>query len=227
MIADYHADLQAFSLDALKQRLLAQPLFASHRVLIQNIDEQFAILQAHGIQNLADVFRQLKTKNSSAVCAKQTGIDEHYLTLLRREVNGYLPKPANFSDFPNLGEETIKSLQAMQIRHTADLFPFIRTAAKREAFSQRSGLSMETVLLLTHLTDLARIRWVGPAFSILLLRAGYDTVAKVIAADAQQVYHTLIQLNEKELVYGGKIGLADMRLLVQVANDVPLTIDFS
>ena len=72
------------------------------------------------------------------------------------------------------------------------------------------------ILQLTKLTDLARLKWVGPKFATLLLAAGCDTVQKIANSDYEQLYFTLVQVNEEQHIYQGKFGLEDLKLWVNV-----------
>ena len=79
---------------------------------------------------------------------------------------------------------------------------------------------------LAKLTDLSRIRWVNHTFAYVLLEAGYDTAEKVAAADYKALYETVKTLNEEREIYKGHIGVHDMKLCVEAAEDVSLEIEY-
>ena len=79
---------------------------------------------------------------------------------------------------------------------------------------------------LTKLTDLSRIRWVNHTFAFVLLEAGYDTVEKVANSDYKELYEKVKKLNEERNLYKGHIGLHDMKLCVEAAQDVSFEIEY-
>ena len=48
----------------------------------------------------------IKIKEIVFIC-KKTGLPVEYLTVLRREVNSYQPRPSNLKDFPGVNPETV------------------------------------------------------------------------------------------------------------------------
>jgi hypothetical protein len=82
-------------------------------------------------------------------------------------------------------------------------------------------------LELTKLTDVARLKWVGPKFARLLIESEYDTAEKVVHADYPELYQALIRTNAEKEIYQGKFGMEDLRSWVTVAiQDVPLVVEY-
>ena len=79
---------------------------------------------------------------------------------------------------------------------------------------------------LAHLTDLSRIRWVNHTFASVLYKADYDSVEKVAHADYQTLYEDVKKLNDERNLYKGQIGVHDMKLCVEAAQDVSLEVEF-
>jgi hypothetical protein len=96
----YYLDLGKFSLKKLKGLLKSTRLLPSQQILQEKIDERFACLEGNGIENLEQLQKALKTKSAVQSFAEATGLPPDYLTILRREVNSYLPKPVDLKDFP-------------------------------------------------------------------------------------------------------------------------------
>ena len=112
MAADgYYTDLNKFSIMEMKDLLQHVRLLPSQQILREEIHHRFACLQQHGIENLAQLQRALKTKTNITSFALQTGLPVDYLTILRREVNSYHPKPISLRDFPGVNQLTLKYIQ--------------------------------------------------------------------------------------------------------------------
>ena len=221
----YYIDLATFNLDTLKSRLAYIHLTPSQEILKEEMDTRFEILTAHGIENLQQLQVLLKNKKAVAVVAKNTGLPLDYLTVLRRWVNGYHPKPVRLADFPSIDSHTITKLARMGITDTLQLFPRVKTPEARTALAAESGAPIEEILQLTKLTDLVRLKWVGPKFAYLLLVSGFDTVEKIARADGIALYHHLQKISEETGVYQGGFSEDDINLWVKhIVCDVPLSI---
>ncbi len=223
----YTLDLSAFSLEKLKNLFKNARLLPSQKILKENIDERFSCLEQNGIENLQQLQKSLKTKSDVQSFAKVTGLPVDYLTILRREVNSYQPKPINFKDFPGVHPEIILKLTQIGIKNTEQLFPEVLTRKDRSEFAKQNQIPDEDILELTKLTDVARLKWVGPKFARLLIESDYDTVEKVANSNYEELYQALVRTNEQSSIYKGKFGLEDMRLWVTVVvQDVPQVIQY-
>lgn len=97
----------------------------------------------------------------------------------------------------------------------------------RIAFSKQHQIDLAALLELTKLTDLARLKWVGPKFAKLLLESGYDTVAKVATSNDEELYATMMRVNAEKNIYAGRLGLEDLKQWVKFAvQDVPRVIQY-
>lgn len=77
-----------------------------------------------------------------------------------------------------------------------------------------------TLEILARLADLMRVQWVSPTFARMLIVAGYGNVAKVAAANADDLCKALSSINAGDRFFKGKIGLRDVKRLVQAASYV-------
>ncbi len=223
----YYPDLSAFSLAKLKNLLKTTRLLPGQQILLDNIDESFACLEQRGIENLEQLQQALKSKSAVQSLAQAAGLPLDYLTVLRREVNSYQPKPIDLKDFPDVDPEVVRKLHQLGIKNTEQLFPRVLTPADRSELAKQSQLDEAAILELTRLTDLARIKWVGPKFARLLLAAGYDTVEKVAASNGDELYQVLVRTNEASGIYQGKLGREDIsRWVNTVVQDVPQVIQY-
>lgn len=223
----YYIDLETFTLDTLKQRLSKIHLTPSQKVLVVDMDARFAILKGQGIENLKQLQEILKNKKAVAAFAEQCELPIDYLTVLRRWVNGYHPKPIKLADFPTVDPNAIAKLEEIGIKNTLHLFPRVKSVESRAKLGEETGITAEDILLLAKFTDLVRLKWVGAKFAHLLLVSGFDTVEKVAKADGEALYAHLQKVNSEHKVYQGGYSLDDIRLWVaHIVCDVPITIKY-
>jgi hypothetical protein len=221
----YSIDLGTYPLRRLQDRLAHIHLSASQEILRENLKGRFQKLEGLGIHNLQQLQAALKDKKAVAAFALQSGLPQEYLTVLRRWVNGYQLKPIRLADFPPADPAAVAQLEGMGIKDTLQLFPRIKTPEARTRLAAESGIGSEEILKLTKLTDLARLKWVGPKFAHLLLVSGFDTVEKVARADGIALYHHLQKVSTETGVYSGGFSEDDINLWVQyIVCDVPLSI---
>ena len=223
----YYLDLTTFTLEKLKKLLKNSRLLPSQQILLENIDQHFAILGQNGIENLQQLQNALKTKPKVQSFAQETGLPVDFLTVLRREVNSYQPKPVNIKDFPGVAPDNVHKLAQVGVKNSKQLFPYVLTQKDRRMFAQQNQIAYEDILDLTKLTDVVRLKWVGPKFAALLTASSYDTVQKIAGSDYEKLYLTLVQVNEEQDIYRGKFGLEDLKLWVNVVvQDVPQVIQY-
>lgn len=223
----YYLDLGTLSLTKLKGRFKTTRLLPSQQILLEKMDERFACLEENGIEDLEQLQRALKTKSAIQSFAEATGLPLDYLTILRREVNSYQPKPIDLKDFPGVDPDVVRKLHQICIENTEQLFPYVLTRQARSEFARQRQIEYEDMLELTKLTDVARIKWVGPKFARLLIESEYDTVEKIADSNYEELYLALIRVNEETGIYKGKFGIEDMKSWVNVVvQDVPRVIQY-
>jgi hypothetical protein len=223
----YAIDLSTFSLMKLKHNIENTRTLPSQKILEEDIDERFACLEQHGLENLQQLQTALKTKKEVQSFAQETGLPVDYLTILRREVNSYQPKPIQLKDFPRVNPEVIQKLDRIGIKQTRQLFPHVLTREDRRAFAEENQIADDDLLELTRLTDIARLKWVGPKFARLLIESPYDSVEKIANSDYETLYLALAEVNEEQEIYKGNIGEEDLKNWVNfVVQDVPQIIQY-
>ena len=226
-MSDYYLDLSKFSLLKLQHHFETNRLLPSQRILQEDIEARFAVLAQQGIENLQQLQKALKSKKDVETFAQATGLPVEYLTLLRREVNSYQPKPINLKDFPGVNPEAVQKLAQAGIKNTRQFFERAITPEARIELAAHTQIAESDILELTKLTDMARLKWVGPKFARLLIESEYDTAAKVINSNYAELHQALIRTNEEKGVYQGKFGIEDLRSWVTVAiRDVPQVIQY-
>jgi len=200
----YYPDLRAFSLAKLKDLLKTIRLIPSQRILREDIDGRFSTIEQTGVKNLEQLQKVLKIKSAVRSFSETTGVPVDYLTILRREVNSYHPKPVTLKDFPCVDPAVIRRLLEIGIKDTMQLFPYVLTPEDRNEFADRNHLKRD-----------------------VLIESEYDTVEKVAQANHEELYHTLIRVNEQIGLYKGKFGVNDMELWIKTAvQEVPRVIRY-
>lgn len=222
----YYIDLQSITIGKFSERLKSGFLLPGMMVLRANVDENFEHLKGQGIHNLAELQSELKTKKKLEEFSRHSGLPVEYLTVLRREINGFLPKPIPLAKFKDIKVETVERLAALGIKNSKELFDWVLTPYAREELAAKAGIEYSELMALTSLSDLARIRWVGPSFANFLFKAGFTTVSAVAATPYEELYGVLKKLNESEKIYKGPLSVGDMELCVKAAAELPADIEY-
>ena len=111
------------------------------------------------------------------------------MSLLRRTVEGWFPKPLKWNAFSLLPTEAVATLERLGLETTEDFFLAFRKDAK--GLERQTGLDGKTLGRFFGLADLSRIQWVSPTFAQALAAAGYDRASKVAEAKAETLAQAL------------------------------------
>lgn len=220
----YYIDLSEIPIEDYQEMLETRYLIPSQIVLRENIDKNFDIIKAQGINHVEQLRLALNSKKKLLAFAEQSGIAESYLKILIRHINGFRQKPTKISDLPDTTDDTVQMLAKQGIKNTLQLYDHILTPEARETLADQTKIRPDEIVRLTRLTDLCRIKWVNHTFAYVLLEAGYDSVAGVRSADHETLYQTIKQLNTEREIFKGNIGLNDMKLCIESAKELSLDI---
>lgn len=226
MVDEYYIDLEKYPLTKFKQKLKESKLVPSRKMLKEQIDRRFKILEQNGIENLQDLANSLKTPKKTKEFAGKSGLSQDYLLILRREVNSYLPKPVNLEKFPGVEKDTLDKLNSRGIKNTAHLFKIIKTPDDRAKLTAETKINPEKIVELTKLADLSRVKWIGPVFARIFLDSKTDTVEKLSKADAEDLYKKLVEINSAKSYTKAKFIENDVRLCINTAKMVPKAIEY-
>ena len=215
---EYYLNLKTKTINDLKQKLTTQKLIPSLKILLEDIDVRFAMLEALGLETMFDIHEKLKTKPKVEKFSKETGQPFDYLIVLRREVYSYEPKPRKIQDFICISDEIKTKLMVDGIKTTLQLFYSVYDPSLRNQLKEELELNDGEVMVLAKLTDLCRLRYVNADFATLLLYSNYDTIDKIKTANHEELYKNITELNSGKVFYKGKIGLNDMGFLIADAN---------
>ncbi len=208
----YHIDAEKVSLDDLQKRLEATDLVPSRASLKEGAAGKMRALEEQGVTTLAGLRNEIKNAKHLAAIAKATGIEEQYLVLLRREIEGYFPRPVDLKTFTWLPGDDIARLEQKGISDTATLYEMADNAQKRTALAKSVDVPVATLEALIRLADLMRVQWV--------MAACYDSAARVAAADPAELCEALMRVNSGDKFFKGKIGLRDVKRLILAASYV-------
>ncbi|MFZ5881418.1 MAG: DUF4332 domain-containing protein [Chloroflexota bacterium] len=216
----YHLDAEKVSLDNLRKRIQATDLVPSRASLLDGLGLNMKALERQGIATLADLRKELKTAKRLEALATSTGIAAQYLILLRREVEGWFPKPFPLKDFEGLPQSEVAKLERAGIRDSAALYEATDSQSRRTALAKSTGVDNGFLETFAHLVDLTRVQWTSPTAARMLLEAGCDSVSKLAGMDADELYEALARVNAGNKFFKGRIGLRDVKRLIQAAGYV-------
>jgi len=219
----YYRNLKSISIESFKEILRDMDMIPSWMILKENINQRMDAIIKQDVSNLDELITVLKTKKKVECFSVKSGMELDYLIVLRRMINGYLPKPNKFSDSPLFSQELLNKLPYTT---TKSLYDLIITSEQRQNLSSETGIAIEDILLLSKYCDVSRIRWVNHTFATVLLHTGFDTTETIANADYNIMYETIKSWNEKEKYYKAHIGKNDMKFLVALAKELDLDIQY-
>ena len=217
----YHIDAARVSLDDLRKRIEETDLVPSRVSLLDGINTKTKVLEQHGVRTLASLRKELKNSKRLEALSKATDIETQYLILLRREIEGYFPKPPALKAFDWLPGGEIAKLEEKGILHAAALYEAACSVESRTELAKSTGVDVAILEALVRLADLTRVQWVSPTAARMFVEARYDSASKVAAADAEDLCEALVRVNEGDRFFKGKIGLRDIKRLIRAASYVP------
>jgi hypothetical protein len=211
----YCFDAETISLTALKERILSTDLVPSREAIKEGLDDVLSKLYGLGFQNLAMLRKELKDNKRLFAIADQTGIDKDHLALLRREVESWYPKPFSLKDFDWIPADEIAKLESAGIKTTADL-------CENPEKARAATVPAEHMDHLLKCADLTRIQWISPLAARMLVTAGYETPVLVASANAEELDRGMNDANVTNSWFKGRIGLRDIKRLIDAARYVSL-----
>ena len=222
----YYINFQAFSLERLKTNLKTGDVLPGRQILIEDIETRFDILSSMGMKNLSDLIAALRSKQKIDKFSQQSGLPVEYLVILRREVRSYIPKPVYLQEISGVDSNDVEKLAALGITHSKHFFERGKTRKKREALSASTGISMEDLLELAKLSDLARIRGLGAAFTRLFYEAGAETLEKLSEFDPEILFQKVHAINDEKKLTKTVPPRKDFYQYVEMAKDLPKVVEY-
>ncbi|MEM9329556.1 MAG: hypothetical protein AAGA85_28110, partial [Bacteroidota bacterium] len=109
----YYIDLQRMGWDEYREILSVSDLIPSRRLLLEDVVENFDRIRRAGIANVGELLHLTKTKPMLQSLADELGLDEHYLTVLVREIRSLRPLPIKLKDFPQTASLLVQRLTSL------------------------------------------------------------------------------------------------------------------
>ena len=198
----YCLNLSRIGLLEYRDLLKAQNLLPGRRMLLDDIDRNFASLLAQGIETLEHLRQRLATPPKLAALSAASGISEGYLKLLKRESGSFEQAPVPLASFPGLDAALLASLRQVGIINSRDYF---------ERGADQTGE-------LYHLCDLVRINGVGALAAKAFYDAGFTTVHDVANAEAADMLRRVTRVNAEQQYYKANLGEKDMQFCIDFAR---------
>lgn len=218
----YHRDDSGLGLDVIETRLHGTDLIPSFEPLRESFSAMAQTLLELGVDNVRCLRHNLRTPRRRAELAERGSLDPAMLTLLRRYVEGWFPKPPKLTVFPD-HRPTAEALAPLGILTAADLIASASTREEQESIAQRAGVATESLRALVHLCDLTRIQWVAPTFARIIHAAGFTSPQELAGATDVADLHERLRHVEATLQPGRPgIGRRDVVRLLELAAWLPL-----
>jgi hypothetical protein len=195
-------------------------MLPSRKILKDELDKRFEIIQNENIHNLKKLRDCLKNKEKINDFSKKTNLSIDYLTILKREISSYISNPVKLSDFPDVDIESINKLDKIGIYNSKQLFEKTQTNYDIEDIIEESGISEEDLVELINMSDLVRIWGVGAIFARIVLEAGIKSVKEFAGSDPKKSYKKYIEINNKKGYTKATFVEKDIEFCVEMAKEL-------
>ncbi|HPK04944.1 MAG TPA: DUF4332 domain-containing protein [Bacteroidales bacterium] len=222
----YYIDLEKITIDDYRIKLRSAYLSPGRMILKEKLDERFGYFKSIGIKNVKELIELIRKKDKFAELSKVDSLSGDYLTVLLRELNSTLPKPNKLADFAGISKNTFDNLEKAGITNTEKLYDKVLRKSDRQKLADSLGIDPQDIMELTRLADLSRIKWVGVTYAQMLYASGVDTVKKVSETDSVDLHARINQMIKENNIFKGAIGLNDVKILIESANELPLDIEY-
>ncbi len=226
MSDEYGIDLAQFSLKEFRHILETGEVLPGRMVLKEKLAERFATLESIGIGNLKDLLDALKSNDKIEKLAQQSALPKDYLVMLRREANSYLPKPLKLSEIPGVERVYTDRLASVGIKNTQQLFVRAKTRQARAELSKLADVPDAGLLELVKLSDLARIKYIGPIFVRLFYEAGADTPEKLVERSPDELFEKMQAINHAKMYTKTMATVKDVAFCITMAKELPKPIEY-
>jgi len=199
------------SIEEYRAQLVGSYIIPSHKILLEKIDVRFKQLHERGYRTMHDLAVALKTKKKVEQFAIEHNLPADYVTVLRRNVNSYIPKKRELKKMSIIGKELLVKLEKENIYNTEELYVGLQLNSKL-------NISNAEFLLLKNIVNLCQLRYVSESFCDLLLSSKYNSPDLIKTADSSEMLNELNRINVKGQFFNGKFGKNDMTFIIDDAN---------
>ncbi|MCK9152071.1 DUF4332 domain-containing protein [Methanobacterium alcaliphilum] len=223
---DYNVNLKNFKLSDYQEILESARVLPGRTILKDNLKERFDLFRSLKITNLEDLLSKIKTKKKIVEFSNETGLSIEYLTIQRRHIMAYKPKPVYLKDISGVNQDYVDNLSDFNIKNSKQLFQVSKTQSEREELSKKTNVPLESLMELVKLADLLRCGGVGPLFARMIYETGTDNIDKLSNDSPEHLFNELIHLNEDKNYTRAKFVLEDIEYCINFAKKLPKSISY-
>ena len=117
-----------------------------------------------------------------------------------------------------------QKLRRAGVRTTADFLTWGRTPEGRRLLAERSGHPIDKITSWVLLSDLMRVRGIGPDVARLLTAVGVKTIADLKKIDADSTAASIREVNSKRHLSTNPPGAESIRYWVEQAMSLPVIV---
>lgn len=218
----YSLDTEQFSLQLFNEQIRTKKMIPSRILLQEGREKYFKALEENGIINLKQLMAVLGNRDKIKAVAKECGIPELYLTLLKREAGSYISLPFPLSDFPGIPLEYSEVLKTRGIRNTRDFFETVQNTAQRTLMAKQTGIPILRLREIFALCDLSRITGVGGFYARIIYEAGLRSVYDFATTNAATHNKQYMEVLEKRGLPVKKLSKDDLQYCIDYATILTL-----
>ena len=200
-------DIDKISIEDLKRFLQERDLLPSRKILKQNIDQYFALIEDEGINNVAQLVKVISSKKKIEDFSVRSKIPIEYLTILRREVGSFTPKPVKLKEFPGMDIDLIERLQQENVVNSSTFYNLYVSQKRDKALNELSCLC-----------DLVRVNGIGAVAARVFYDAGFHSVSDIACADSADMLGKITKINDEKQYYKVAIREKDMQFCIDYAK---------
>lgn len=220
MGAQFQIDLEKYSLTKFKRSLKTRHVVPSRKILQDDLDSRFAVLEGMGIASLKALIDALKTKPKIEAFAQASGLPTEYLTLLGREARSYLSKPLRLDKLPGLDAKHLGRLAEAGLQNSKQFFLQAQGMDQRKELAEETGLAIEELNEIFALCDLSRIYGVGPVFARMIYDLGVRSAGDFLRHSAAD----FVRMYEEQTQKKADFSLAEIQFSLDLAKELDLVV---
>lgn len=187
----YGIILKNITLMGYRDMLKSKDLLPSRRTLLVGIDAAFGKLEKAGFADAEELYKGLGSPKKLESVSQSTGISAEYLTLLRRELGGLVPKVVSLSDFPGLETALVSRLITAGVKNSKGIYEVTNGFTEPANLCKIAGVSQEQAQEVCALCDFVRVNGVAALFARILYTSGYRTLEGIAGEDAERFLSTV------------------------------------
>lgn len=134
--------------------------------------------------------------------------------------------PFPLRDFRGVNQEEIERLAAVGINNISQMLKKGRTTQQRKDLSEKTGVSLESIVELVKLSDLARIPGVKGIRARLYFDAGVDSIEKLAQWKPVAFREMIVEFVERTNFDGTPTLPAEARYSIKKAKELPRVVEY-